>query len=392
MWLCVLPRSAIGLLLLLLLLAPALTTAGVPLNPYNPLAKKAFFSYNSSSSTLETTLPLSDDADAGSIFVFALNAVPATGDLYFHMHTNVAHSWFGVGIGTDMPGAFMLVAYPSANSTGVTTSARIAEHGYSEPTFIGGAEIDGGLTLGPVEKIFNDEYAPAANTVGPQITISHCVCRGCARYAGDRLSFNNTAQPFFFALGPKNRKMADDSPYAGLRRHSFTGHFTMDMIAASTPSDFVDGATYGRVPAPDVDEQLSSAGHGVFATANASRIFDGQVDHDWRTSVHGITMGVGFLFVLPAGALLLKVVKSVLWHGIAQTVGVILVAVGFGAAVGLSKEFNRVSEFPVHLLLRSLLCGVCCVECALVLRAGWVRVPAADSLSIYHLTTSPSWP
>jgi len=117
----------------------------------------------------------------------------------------------------------------------------------------------------------------------------------------------------------------------------------MDMTAASTPSDFVDGATYGRVPAPDVNEPLSALGLGVFATANTSRIFDAQVDHDWRTSVHGITMGVGFIFVLPAGTLLLKILKSVLWHGVAQTVGVILVAVGFVAAVGLSKEFNRVS-------------------------------------------------
>lgn len=68
------------------------------------------------------------------------------------MSAPTSHSWVGVGIGENMADAFMLIAYASANGTGVTTSPRVAVHGNSEPTWAEDKTF---------EKIFSDAYAPS---------------------------------------------------------------------------------------------------------------------------------------------------------------------------------------------------------------------------------------
>ena len=67
-------------------------------------------------------------------FVFALNAVEATGDLYFHLEAPAGQAWAAVGIGSEMKDALIFAAYASENNTGVTVSPRIAT-GHSEPSY-----------------------------------------------------------------------------------------------------------------------------------------------------------------------------------------------------------------------------------------------------------------
>lgn len=96
------------------------------------------------------------------------------------------------------------------------------------------------------------------------------------------------------------------------------------------------------MPAPNLNETSDVVADSLFATAGASGLIDGQTDRDWALPVHAVLMCMAFVLVLPAGALALRFLQSVLWHGIAQAVGVLLVLIGFGIGVYVSHEYNRV--------------------------------------------------
>lgn len=275
-------------------------------------------------------------------YVFALNVVPETGDIFFHMSAYAAtqsditaFSWMGVGFGSQMKDTFMLIAYPSSNGTGVTISPRIAR-GNSEP------ELQKDVV---VEEIFSDEYAPAANQVQHGIMIAHGVCRNCTKWAAGALDLGNTRQPFIYALGAdpgKGTALQSDDPGAGLRRHSFYGRFFGDMTyAISTPE-------HGRVPPPnDPGAAPSGVSDTNFAYAFSTKAFDTHDDVEWVPVLHGVIMSLAFVLVFPTGALLMRLLKKmgVLFHAGVQFLGLVLVVVGFGTGVHVGRQYNRSRRF-----------------------------------------------
>lgn len=275
-------------------------------------------------------------------YVFALNVVPETGDIFFHMSAyasvqsnSSAFSWMGVGFGSQMKDSFMLIAYPSSNGTGLTISPRIAS-GRSEPEFQ--KDI-------VVEKVFSDDYAPAANMVQHGIMIAHAVCRNCTQWAKGSLDLGNTRQPFIFALGAdpgKGNALESDDPSAGLRRHSFYGHFEGDMTYAISTRE------HGRVPPPnDPGAAPSGVADTNFAYAFSSKAFDTHEDTAWVPVLHGIIMSLAFILVFPSGALLMTLLRKMglLFHVGVQIFGLLLVIIGLGTGVYVSKQYNRSRYF-----------------------------------------------
>lgn len=275
-------------------------------------------------------------------YVFALNVVPATGDVFFHMSayaatqsTIPAFSWMGVGFGAQMKDTFMLIAYPSANGTGLTLSPRLAR-GHSEPEFQHDVVV---------EKIFSDSYAPAANTVQSGIMIAHGVCRNCTSWTTGALDLSSNHQPFIFALGAdpgKGQALQSDDPAAGLRRHSFYGRFEADMSYA------VSAPEHGRVPPPnDPGGSPSGVADTNFAYAFASEAFDTHHDSEWAPALHGVLMSLAFVLVLPLGALLMRLLRRMgfVYHAGVQALGIALVVVGFAAGVYASKQYVRSRGF-----------------------------------------------
>jgi hypothetical protein len=275
---------------------------------------------------------------APQTYVFALNVVPETGDVFFHMSAYAsiqsditAFSWMGVGFGSEMKDAFMLIAYPSSNGTGLTISPRIGR-GHSEPELLKDVVV---------EKIFSDDYAPVANQVHRGIMIAHGVCRNCSKWATGALDLENTRQPFIFALGTdpgKGTALQSDDLDAGLRRHSFYGSFFGDMTyAISTPE-------HGRVPPPnDPGAAPSGVSDTNFAYAFSTKAFDTHDDSEWVPVLHGVMMSLAFVLVFPTGALLMRLLRKmgVLFHAGVQSVGFFLVVVGFGTGVYAGKQYNR---------------------------------------------------
>lgn len=275
-------------------------------------------------------------------YVFALNVVPATGDVFFHMSayaaaqsTIPAFSWMGVGFGAQMKDAFMLIAYPSANGTGLTLSPRLARR-HAEPEF---------QEHVVVEKIFSDAYAPAANSVQQGIMIAHGVCRNCTSWATGALDLDSKSQPFIYALGAdpgKGEALESDDPATGLRRHSFYGHFEGDMTYA------VSSPEHARVPPPnDPGGSPSGVADTNFAYAFASEAFDTHEDSEWAPVLHGVLMSLAFVLVFPLGALLMRLLRRMgfLYHAGVQAFGIALVIIGLAAGVYVSKQYVRSRSF-----------------------------------------------
>ncbi|KAK3070508.1 hypothetical protein LTR53_010355, partial [Teratosphaeriaceae sp. CCFEE 6253] len=293
----------------------ALPSALAQLQPVDPNAKAGYFVTNFTQS---------------GQYVVAINAVQ-NGDIYWHMSAPTVRSWVGVGIGDHMAGALMIVSYKSANGTGVTSAARLGT-GHSEP------EPAKNVT---VEKIWTDAYAPNCNTAkhgAGGIMISHGVCRGCGNLS--MLDYGSKAQPFIFAVGPE-RALNEDALDAPLKRHTYYGRFTMDMTLATSPLGAAEGATYGRVPAPNVGGDSVEQSDDAFVSQGTSLPFDAHVDSDSRPIVHGVLMCLALIVVFPLGALLLRLADSVRWHSAVQSFGLLCVVVGLGTGISVSSEYNR---------------------------------------------------
>jgi hypothetical protein len=313
----------------LLLLCLAYMCCALALDGQDPEAHGTYFT-----SPNTTTYP--------QTYVFALNVVPETGDIFFHMsayasvQSNIsAFSWMGIGFGSQMKDSFMLIAYPSSNGTGLTISPRIAR-GHSEPEF---------QPRVVVEKIFSDSYAPAANQVAHGIMIAHGVCRNCTQWTRGMLDLENTRQPFIYALGADpgmGSALESDDPGAGLRRHSFYGHFEGDMTYA------VSTREHGRVPPPnDPGASPSGVADTNFAFAFSSKAFDTHEDVEWVPILHGVVMSLAFILIFPSGALLMRLLRRMgfLFHVGVQTIGLLLAIIGLGTGVYISRQYNRSRHF-----------------------------------------------
>jgi hypothetical protein len=298
----------LGVATLVLLLWTAATEAYYGIDYH---AKAAYFNFQ---------------VNGASQYVFALNAV-ANGDLYFHMSGPKTHCWIGMGIGSEMANSFMIIAYPAANGFNTTISTRIGT-GHNEPTYTPDFHI---------HKVYNDTYAPNANTVTDTGTIiAHAMCRNCSQWATGFLDTKSKVQPFLFALGPP-LEFNEDSPAAGLPRHAVHGTYTMDMTRATNYTGW-----YGRVPAPNVPDFPFPPDDTAFASFATTPTVDVETMSNPLPTVHGLLMCVAFVLIFPAGAIVMQLIRRTLMHAAIQAIGFAFVFGAFGVAVKIAGQYNKV--------------------------------------------------
>lgn len=286
--------------------------------PFARLTTAAEDDNSTSSATFVFKSPSTDQS-----FVFALNAVEATGDLYFHLEAPTGQAWAAVGIGSEMKDALIFAAYPSENGTGVTVSPRIAK-GHSEPSYVEDIDLE----------ILRPSGFNGSNTVGRDGRLrADAVCRNCTSWLSgqQQLDLTSTSYPFIFAVGP-SQVMKSSSKTASMRRHDFYGHFTMDMRAATSSEN-------GTVPAPN-------NANGTYKIDGASEAKEMTGDNSSAPAAHALIMLGSFVFLFPLGSLLLRVIHKALWHGAVQVLALLCILIGFGIGIYLSTLYNKVSPFP----------------------------------------------
>lgn len=95
-------------------------------------------------------------------------------------------------------------------------------------------------------------------------------------------------------------------------------------------------STTGQVPTPN-------APNGSYVNEGASSVKDLTHDHDFGPPFHALVMCVAFVLVFPFGAFVMRVMERVMWHAWIQGAAMVLVILGFGSAIYISLEFNKVS-------------------------------------------------
>jgi len=262
----------------------------------------------------------------GQRFVFALNAVEETGDLFFHLETSEKASWAAVGIGSQMKDALIFAAYASENGTGVTISPRIATR-HAEPSYA--KEIK-------LEQLWPSELNNS-NTVGVNNRLqANAVCRNCTSWLSGkgRLDLKSTSAPFIFAIGPE-KTLRSSSLSASLRRHDYFGRFHMNMTAATSKEKGAVPPPYGK--------------NGAYLLRDASVVLKMTSDGSSAPAAHALIMIASFVFLFPLGSILVRVLHKALWHGAVQILALLMVIVGFGLGIHLSTQYNKVCQKHVVL-------------------------------------------
>ncbi|KAI3475153.1 hypothetical protein L1887_63467 [Cichorium endivia] len=198
-------------------------------------------------------------------FIFALNVVEATGDLYFHLEAPAGQAWAAVGIAS----------------------------GHSEPTYSKSLNVE---LLWPAG--LDD-----SNTISRDGMLrADGVCRNCTTWSsGDGLlGYVSFSVPFIFAVGP-SQPMRSSSLDASMRRHDFYGHFTMNVTAATSRD-------VGSVPRPN-------SGNGAYESQGVSEARNMIGDNNTAPAAHALIMIAAFIL-----ALVLYPGRIWYWHSHLQAV------------------------------------------------------------------------
>ena len=316
-------------------------------------------------------------------FVFAMNAVAETGDVYFHMSAPAGNAWMAVGFGDQMAGSFMLVVYPSANGSSLTISPRVAMHGESEPTYYPHSTCD------YVNNLAIDPNANNITTTGSEglggNMYADAVCHNATSWMGPNagqkyaLDFTNKNQSFIWAVGP-GESINSDALDAPMNRHSYYGQFTMDMVAATTAS-----GTLGSVPG-------ANGPFGSYVLQSASANFNGKKDNNGAQIVHALVMCAAFILIFPSGALLLRLFNRVWLHTAVQGIGFVFSLIGFACGCAMTPQYNRSRNFnSAHQIIGLLVCLALCVQFGVGLfgHIRFKRGAAIPALNKIHLVLGP---
>ncbi|KAI9784200.1 MAG: hypothetical protein M1816_001022 [Peltula sp. TS41687] len=300
-------------------------------------------------------------SDSNVNLTFALNVPqPADNDdLFFYLSGPTSNSWLAIGAGAEMRGALMFIAYPGADGNKVILSPRIAT-GNSEPTYTSGVKV---------------EVLDGSGVSNGILTVK-AHCRNCRKWKGGSLDVNSQNQAWIYALGHSDN-LKTDSLTVGLRRHEGYGRFNMDMRQATGE---------GGVPT-NFTQNSGAAGNGP-----------GVTDRDLSRQFHALLMCGTFVILFPVGAMFQRLFGSVRLHRLTQLFGLVVILVGLGLGIKLSKQYNKSKKFhSAHQIIGLLVLSLCISQAALGLLQHHLHhrktqrksPPAVLNLNLIHRIAGP---
>ena len=211
-----------------------------------------------------------------------------------------------------MDGALIFVVYLGKDGKTITVSPRLGT-GHMQPQYTSDVKIT----------LLNDSHHETGNNGGYFVDLH---CTNCRSWSGGKsIDITNTEQPMIFAVGPDGSLNSDDLN-ANIRQHDSgsMGGFTLNLKEATGPGGLPSGA----------DLASSSGSNG-----------GGSSHRSISVGFHALLMVGGFLVVLPAGYLALRMFEKVWLHWAVQSFGLIVIVLGSIVGVAISKRESIVSFF-----------------------------------------------
>jgi len=237
-------------------------------------------------------------------------------DIRFRISGPAIFSYVAFGTGSNMKDSLMFIIYRDTKDK-VVLSPRWST-GDLEPQYTDKVDL---TVIQPLEgDIMNGEMN--------NMMYITALCRNCTHGWGKELFPKTTQAPFIWALGPRDRDPTSDSKNAPLRRHYHTGSFSLNLKDAQSQG------------IPTIKGKKSSD------STHLNEI--DRTDHDFPESGHTFSMLFAFLIVFPAGIWFQRILERPKIHMIFQTVGLLLVLIGFITGIIISRLYNRVCKPPTH--------------------------------------------
>lgn len=256
-----------------------------------------------------------EQSKENQIYAVAVNVPQETDtDLYFTFRGPSTASWIAFGLGgkgSQMDGALIFVAYLNEEGNNITVSPRLGT-GHAQPQYTSTVNVT------VMESTHYD-----ADSDGGYFIDFHCT--ECRSWDGGKYSIDTTdvSASMIWAIGSGDQ-VKSNALDATIHQHDDpnSGGFTLDLKQATGPGGFPSGA----------DLNGSNGGSG----GGPSSLTIG-------TGFHALFMIGGFLVVLPAGFLALRVFERVWMHWAIQSFGLFLIVCGSVGGIVLSKRNDIVS-------------------------------------------------
>lgn len=203
----------------------------------------------------------------------------------------------------------MFIAYSSEDGKNVTLSPRLGS-GHSAPA----PTEDVKVTLLSGSGIINNTYVVNAK------------CSNCRSWSGGSADVLSDSQDMLWAVG-ESGDIRSNSLDANIREHERRGTFNLNFKAAT-----------GEAGVPIVN----SATDNVSVIGGPGDNGDGYGSHR-GIAFHAFLMGAAFLVIFPAGLVLLRVFEKVWLHWAVQSFALLLVMIGTGVGIAISKREDIVS-------------------------------------------------
>lgn len=200
----------------------------------------------------------------------------------------------------------MFIMYADSTATNVTVSPRLS-YDNTEPSYTSNVTY----TVGPGSGISNGTMTATV------------LCHNCRSWKGGSIDPTNTAANFLFASGPRE-SLKSNSVTANLQRHSSYGTFTMDLtraVGAGQLPSIVTADTAGTIQ--DTDKS----------------------DNDFLPALHGALTIIAFVGLMPIGLLILRIMNSVKWHALNQSLSAAVALIGVFVGIYCGTLYNRSRSF-----------------------------------------------
>lgn len=263
-----------------------------------------------------------------SVHIPSSTAQNGQGSIFIQMVAPKGTQWLGLGQGTQMSGANIMIMY-SSGSDNVTVSPRLGK-GEFEPQF----NQEGQIRLLEGSGMSSDGVMTA-----------NIRCDSCLSWDGGSLSPTSGTSDWIWAIKRGNAIQSSDTS-ADLRQHDERGTFKFDLGAATsedTANPFIGASA---TESSSSSEATSSSQEGSYGASEGSS--GSESTSDMYRKAHGIIMAIVVLFLLPIGAAIMYLPfrQRVLFaHAPVQILGVLLLIAGAVLGILLGRKIDKIDKY-----------------------------------------------
>jgi hypothetical protein len=269
-----------------------------------------------------------------------------SGDIFFRISAPTSYAWVALGTGTSMSDSNILVMYQDGSGN-VTVSPRIGR-GHTEPKHTDDASS---VTV----------LAGSGVSADGETMVAEIRCADCQSWVsadGEQQQLDLDGMNSFIAAWAEGKSIASADKAASISYHNDHVEFQSDLSSAvvtTTDADtnpFLDGNSSSKSGTNNTQDAIF--GGGGFGDGTG-------MPHEPRLVTHGVIMGITFVLLYPAGAIMQPLLKLWYLHASWQMAAFVLMWVGFGFGYIVAQDYQMLFT-GTHTIMGTVVCAVMALQ------------------------------